>query len=305
MRFLTWFLVLTCFDILITAIADGTCTTFSVTQVNTTDTSHSELQFLTDEYLQRWASEDEILTLENTQLVHPLADGFDQRVKNAFIGTIFAAYSKHYPLELSVEDIWVIIAYGISMHINVNAEKFRDLLVSHKGKKALNLIVDDLRIPTESRITGDNPKIPAINWPEAVRRMCELIKADMKADLASIISKPFSETTSVQQTVFDASLMESVKSYYDYRMTLTCGIPQITLCGSTADYQSIIDRLNQLKIIFTDLHWWLDPLISHMFKFKDSVEGKPDTDWWRKMVASRHEGSGSSMLTGWLVDFIP
>lgn len=305
MRFVSWALVFIYFDISLTMTVDATCTAFPVAPVAATKDSRSAIQSLAYKDLQRWASKDETLTLENTQLVHPLADGFDYRVKNAFIGTVFAAYSQHYPLELSVEDIWTIIAQGVGMHINKNAEKLRHLFVSHEGKKVLDLNVDDLRMSAESRVIDNNTQIPAIRWPEAVRRMCDMIKADMKTDLASIISKPFSETTSVQQAVFDATLMDSVKAYYGLRYSVTCGIPQITLCGSADDYQSVIDRLNQLKTIFTDLHWWLDSLISHMTKFKASVEGKPDTDWWRKMVGRYNEMSGSDKLTGWLLDFIP
>lgn len=297
-RLVLWFFVFLYFDIL---RGDATCTSFQVASVNATNTKHSELQSLTEEDLQQWASKNETLMLENAQLVHPLVDGFDNRVKNAFIATVFYAYSNHYPLELSVEDIWVIIAHGISMHVNKNSNSLWNMLVSHKAKKVLALDITDLQMPR-------NNQRPGINWPEAVRRMCEEIKADMKIDLTSIITKPFSETTPVQQAVFDSSLMDSVKSYYAYRVMVLCGIPQITLCGSAEDYQSIIDRLNQLKIVFTDLHWWLDPLISHMRKFKDSVEGKPDTDWWQQMVGTHRQGCGasaSSKLTGWLVDFIP
>jgi hypothetical protein len=98
--------------------------------------------------------------------------------------------------------------------------------------------------------------------------------------------------------------MDSVKAYYEFKYSVSCGIPQVTIRGSSDDFQLVLDRLNQLKVIFTDLHWWLDPLISHVAKFKDSVEGKPDIDWWRKMV-DRNEMSGSDKLTGWLVDFIP
>jgi len=112
-----------------------TITTFSVARVEQSKTVHPEVQSLSSKDIQHWASKDQILALENFQLAHPLADGLDYRVANAFIGTVYKAYSDHYPLELSVEDIWVAIAQGVSIHLNENAEKFRHFFVSHDGKK--------------------------------------------------------------------------------------------------------------------------------------------------------------------------
>ena len=281
-------------------------TTFSVASVEPSKTVHPEIRSLSSEDIQRWANKDQILALENVQLTHPLAGGIGYRVSNAFIGTVYKAYSHHYPLELSVEDIWVAIAQGASIHLNENAEKFRHYFVSHDGRKKLILKVDELRLDDNERPSGVNISVPAINWPAAVRSMADLIKADMKAaDLVTLISQPFSQTTSVEQAVFDACLMDSVKTYYDYRFALTCGIPHVTLLGSPGDFHSVIDRLNQLKLIFTDLHWWLDPLLSHMQKFKESAEGRPDVDWWQKVCHRAGGGSDISMLIGWLADFVP
>ncbi|CAF3037541.1 unnamed protein product, partial [Rotaria sp. Silwood2] len=69
--------------------------------------------------------------------------------------------------------------------------------------------------------------------------------------------------------------------------------------------QQVIDRINQLRTIFTDFHWWLDSLLPHIGKLKESAEGKPDIDWWQKICHEEGGGSGPSYLAGWLADFIP
>ncbi|CAF2958085.1 unnamed protein product, partial [Rotaria sp. Silwood2] len=227
------------------------------------------------------------------------------RVKNAFVATIFTAYCDHYPLELSVEDFWVAIAQGVGIHLNENAEKFRHLLVSHEGKKMLVLPVDNLRIPELDRPAGGNKSVPAINWPEAVQQMCQMIRKDMKMDLTTLMTKRFSNTTSIEGTVFDCTMMDSVKSYYDYGFSLTCGIPQVTLRGSPADFQELIDRVQQLKLLFTDFHWWFDALLPNLEKLKESAEGKPDIDWWQKICHQDNSGSGVNLLLGWLATFVP
>ena len=85
--------------------------------------------------MQRWANENEALVLKNVQLAHPLTGNIDSRVANLFIGTIFISYSNHYSLELSVKDIWVTIAKGVSIHLNQNAKNVRQFFVTHKKQK--------------------------------------------------------------------------------------------------------------------------------------------------------------------------
>ncbi|CAF3143678.1 unnamed protein product [Rotaria sp. Silwood2] len=234
-----------------------------------------------------------------------LSGGIGYRISNAFIGTVLKAYSYHYPLELSVEDIWVVITQGVGIHLNENAEKYRQFFVSHEGKKVLVVAVDDLVISIDERVSKGNLTIPAIYWPKAVRRMGDLIKANIKVDLATVITQPFSQTTTVQQAVFDACLMDTVKNYCDYRFSILCGIPQVTLLGSSDDFQTVLDRLNQLKIFFSYLHWWLDPLLLHVQKLKESAQGNPAIIWWWKTLYEHSVGCGGTFLTGWIVDFVP
>jgi hypothetical protein len=251
--------------------------------------------------LARWASKGQKLSLENCQSNYPLAEelnGENHRIENAFVATVFKAYCEHYPLELSVEDIWVAIAQAISIHLNENAERYRQLMVAHEGKKTLTLPVDSLRIPDSARPKGGNKSVPGIDWSAAVGLMGQLIRADMKTDLTNILTAAYSNTTPVEQAVFDCTLMDSVKSYYEYRFSLCCGIPQVTLRGTPADFQLVIDRVNQLRSIFTDFRWWLDALVPHLRELKASAEGKPNLDWWQKICHRVGGGSDVSMLAG-------
>ncbi|UJR35163.1 hypothetical protein I4U23_027931 [Adineta vaga] len=285
-----------------------TTITFPVAKVEVCTKQHIEANDLTAEDIARWTGKDCKLSYENYQTNYPLSadlNGSNHRVENAFVATIYKAYCEHYPLELSVEDIWVAIGQGISIHLNENAEKYRELMVSHEGKKTLTLPVDSLRVPDSVRPKNGNKSVPGIDWSAAVSQMGLLIRRDMKADLAAIITTPFSGTTPVEQAVFDCTLMDSVKSYYDFRFSLCCGIPKVTLRGSPADFQQVIDRINQLRMIFTDFHWWLDALLPHLKELKSSAEGKPNVKWWQKICHSVGGGSDISMLAGWLADFVP
>ena len=282
--------------------------TFAVAKVDVCNKQHAETNELSEADVARWAPKNQKLSLENFQTNYPLVgelNGTNHRINNAFVATVFKAYCDHYPLEISVEDFWVAITQGVSIHLNENAEKYRELMVSHEGKKTLTLAVDSLRIPDSARPKGGNKSVPAINWSAAVHQMGVLIRDDMKTDLATLLTTPFSGTTPVEQAVFDCTLMDSVKSYYDFRFSLCCGIPQVILRGSPDDFQQVINRINQLRTIFTDFDWWLAALLPHLEQLKASAEGKPNIDWWQKICHRVGGGSDISMLSGWLADFVP
>ncbi|CAF1241960.1 unnamed protein product [Didymodactylos carnosus] len=159
-------------------------TTFNVSEVEPCIKEHSPAKF--EEELQRWMPKQqqplfptlekdpsvkptqETLLFENGQTNYPLIE-LDHRVKNAFIATIYKAYCEHYRLELSVEDFWVAIAQGVSIHLNENVEKFRSLFVSHGGQKELTLVVDSLRIPDSERPSIGNKNVPG-GLPEVTLR---------------------------------------------------------------------------------------------------------------------------------------
>jgi len=247
------------------------------------------------EEFKKWMKEN--CDFECGQSNYPLMK-VDHRLTNGFVAAAFLAYNKHYKFELSVDDFWVAIAQGISKHINGNSEKYRSLFVSHEGKKTLDLPVDPLGIKPKS--AGNANK-----WPQAINMMAKLIQKDIKADLVTTLTTPFSTTGSVEETVFNCTLMDSLKSYYDYKFSLCCGIPEVTLLGKPEDFQSILDRVNELAALIPDFNWWFDSIRPHLNKLLDTAAGNPDVEWWSTICHSVGGGSDISMLSGWLADFIP
>src|SRR5215831_17310066 len=60
------------------------------------------------------------------------------------IEAVHTAFSRHYPLTLSPDAIWLTIAQGFSHHITENAATLRDRLVRHRGRAKLVVKVVDL-----------------------------------------------------------------------------------------------------------------------------------------------------------------
>ena len=151
-----------------------------------------------------------------------------------------------------------------------------------------------------------NKSVPGIDWSAAVGLMGQLIRADMKTDLTTILTAAYSNTTPVEQAVFDCTLMDSVKSYYEYKFS---SLLWHSASDPFVEHRQIfnwwsIEWIN-LRSIFTDFHWWLDALVPHLRELKASAEGKPNLDWWQKICHRVGGGSDVSMLAGWLADFVP
>src|SRR5262249_31065783 len=74
---------------------------------------------------------------------------------HALIDAVHMAFSQHFPLALSPDDIWLVIAQGFSHHVAENAETLRHRLVRHQGRRELSTECYDLSQPSfEHAIEG-------------------------------------------------------------------------------------------------------------------------------------------------------
>jgi hypothetical protein len=81
-----------------------------------------------------------------------------------FIAACMTAFAKHLPLSLDATDIWTVISYGFSKHVQEHAEELRSKFVSQQGKKSLTVIVDDFRMASNRPDSGT----PAEEWERRI-----------------------------------------------------------------------------------------------------------------------------------------
>lgn len=69
--------------------------------------------------------------------------------------------------------------------------------------------------------------------------------------VADWVIPTFSTTTPTDRIVSSVSLMATLQNFFDYKFMLLCGIPNVTLLGTPADWQQLrtkIDRLLEFAI---------------------------------------------------------
>ena len=209
-----------------------------------------------------------------------------------FFYGMYEAYASHRPFVLSPDMVWMLISQGFSHHINANPEKYRDRMVDFQGKKSLV-------------VESDKPLNEA-EWERLITEFAEEIKMSTKGTIAETIIADFSTTTSYEQIASEITLMETTKAYFEYVVVyVACGIPEVTLLGTTEDWQKVYDKTMQLRSF--DLDWWIDELAPILKQFIKASKGDADTKFWRNMFKwhTQKEYGAPNIIDGWIVKFFP
>lgn len=221
--------------------------------------------------------------------------------KDAFYETLVDAYANHQSVTLSPDMVWLVICQGFARYFNAHAEELRPKLVNHEGKM-------DLVIETDKDLMTEE-----IDWPILINDFASQIDKHTKDNIAKTIVSDFSTTGSVERVASQITLMESVKSYFEYIVEyFACGIPSITLDGSVEDWKRVRKKTMQLKKY--GLEKWIDSLDPILKEFILAADGKPNQIFWKSMMkkqsVDRLAGGGClpempTKLDGWLLKLFP
>lgn len=215
------------------------------------------------------------------------ANGF-----HGLIETAHWAFAKHYGLELTPDDLWITIAQGFARIVNQEPESFRDKFVTHAGKQ-------ELRIIRNSFTLGN----PDNDWAGCFAEFSTAIRAQIGDTNHKLLVPNFSTTGDLERAVSDVVLMDTLQSYFQYRVSTLCGIPFVTLLGSTADWAELAQKTRALSQ-FGNLDWWLNDVNRILNQFVLASQGTVDPKFWNSIYKFRN-GSGGTRMTGWLLKLLP
>ena len=178
------------------------------------------------------------------------------------------------------------------MGVKENAETMRKQFVDFEGKIKLEVT--------------DAGTIYSVNWNSLINRMSNLIEKNTKGDARTWIEPNFSTTTPVCKTVGQVVLMGVMKHYFDYKFSLCCGLPKVTLEGTVDDWKKLQEKARHFASFGIEcLTHWSGLLDFVLQKMVDSYEGKIDKDFWSHIAARAGWGSGPRYIAGWVNVFMP
>ncbi|CAL8089660.1 unnamed protein product [Orchesella dallaii] len=207
---------------------------------------------------------------------------------NGFVNTVVDCYNNHHNLIVRPDDIWAAIMIQFSSYVNKHAEEFRGKFVDFEGKRELQVT-----------FPGSLRNAP---YDLGVKLLTKEIDRNLiDPEVKKWILPSFSTTTDNDLVSIGVVFMATMKKYFDYKMCLMCGIPNVTLEGTVEDWENIHNRLGKLKEY--NLAKWYDMLEPVMKQFVDAKRGKVDLDFWQRICHYQSGGSGPSHLSGWITVF--
>jgi hypothetical protein len=223
-----------------------------------------------------------------------------------FFKCIVQAFADHRPLVLSPDMVWLLIGQGFSRYVNAHSEELRDKLVSHQGKMVLKVEKDNNVLDPAK---GD--------WAQLLNDFSSMIADNTKGDVADMMTADFSTTSMDERIASQITLMETVKTYFDFwNVVIACGIPTITLEGTPEDWQKVREKARGLSKY--GLERWANELDPILAEFVKASEGKPNQAFWENMVmkyrvekfkskkvCGLYDINETTHLDGWFLKFFP
>lgn len=200
------------------------------------------------------------------------------------------AFSQHRPLALSPDMIWVAVVQGLARHVRNHAERLRDRFVAHRGKFEICVERTDLH-----RGSPENA------WDGVIRDLSLAIRKHLGSRYDELISD-FGTTGPVERTACEVALLDAFQPYFEYRVVCICGIPEITLEGTTDDWRRLRGKVEHLTAY--DLDWWLPHVREVCDQFVRASEGDIDLPHW-KDIYKQERAYGADNVNGWLVKLVP
>ncbi|CAO3574737.1 unnamed protein product [Mortierella alpina] len=213
---------------------------------------------------------------------------------NGFVNTALEAYNHHHHLKLRPDDVWMTILSQFNLCVNGNAEAMRHHFVAHSEKKGLEIT------------TGGNRY--TVDFGELAKQMTGLIQENVvDPALQKWIIPDFTTTTADDIVVSSILMMATLKEYFDYKFSLMCGLPAVTLLGERSDWEKLLLRVEKLSEYGEDTTKWRDllrPVLAGFVQTFDDPEAQQTKDFWQTIASYSGGGSGPTYLSGWITAFL-
>ncbi|KAG4099261.1 hypothetical protein H8356DRAFT_1038373 [Neocallimastix lanati (nom. inval.)] len=213
--------------------------------------------------------------------------------------------SKHYPITISPDVIWILFLQGYSRFMEKYSELVRSEYVNFQDQK--ELVVKELNKQVMEWNEAD--------WRDIINNFVQQIKENVGETIVSHLQSNFSTTNSITLTASLVSIMSGLKKYFKYiGVGGGCGISFIHLEGSLEDWMKVKSKLVFLSKKEMALGWWIKhliPLIDKIIMTKRYYHQNKEIneeirEFWKNMVRVKiGKEYNPDVIDGWIIKFIP
>ncbi|MCM2373420.1 DUF4419 domain-containing protein [Aporhodopirellula aestuarii] len=215
---------------------------------------------------------------------------------NPLIAAVKLAHDQHRPLAISPDAIWLTICQGIATHVKENWGASREHIVAPS-----EFAVREIEVSTEEFPIGS----PEAAWDDLIELAVSSTRGKLLDSFADRFQLDFSTSTRAGRVAMDVVLFSAVNNAFSLfdRMSI-CGIPQITVRGTTDDWSRIRERVDGLETFgLTD---WVHRLRPILDQFIAASRGEVDREFWKSIFTVDDAICGKeNRITGWIGQLFP
>lgn len=119
----------------------------------------------------------------------------------------------------------------------------------------------------------------------------------VKNDVVSLLTANYSTTGKVESLLSCATIMNTFKTYFDYKLYMTrCGIRNVHFRGTLDDWLLLRSKTKQLQSFTVpkdDFSTYVENLLPVLDQFINTYQNKVDNEFWDKIFNVEHVGHGS------------
>lgn len=209
---------------------------------------------------------------------------------NGFLFAIYTAYADHRPLILSPDDLWLTLCQGFGNHLVLHGKELEDQLLLPNHPDVISIRNDEL--------SKDSPEA----WSELIAGFSNEIQSYAKPEILDLVQGDFTTTTPLISTVYQITLMDAMKTFFNYDGSSGCGIPSITLLGTTEDWVKIYEDVDQFKQF--GLEEWVDEVKPIIKEFVEASKGNENREFWQSIYKTV-SFYGNFAMSGWVIKLYP
>jgi hypothetical protein len=227
---------------------------------------------------------------------------WEHRSTSGLVAAFALAYDHHLPLRLSPDVLWLSILQAVSQWVNTgsNAEKYRHVFVEHADKITLQVAV-----PAEWERDRS-----LIEWTGVLSQIRAMAAGYVRGGIVEACAPRFSTTTEVSAMACTISVLDVLKTYFNYSMISKCGLGEVELAGVPADWATLRARTTGLQTALGDvgklLAPWFAQLDGTLAELASTAAGRaPNRRFWQHAYSkeTRRGSGGGTFLSGWFLHF--
>jgi hypothetical protein len=207
------------------------------------------------------------------------------------IGALHYGFAHHRPVSISPDMMWMMILQGFAEHISFNIDSLSPLLFKDTSKVNIEIRRDEF-----IRGSAEN------DWSTVFPEFSEEISNQTLPNVHPLFSQSFSTTNTNISACYTITMMDAFSEKFNFNVMTACGIPYIVLEGSPSDWKWILENLPKLKKY--GCNDWIESLELVIEEIYKSSKGEINSDFW-KSIYKWQDGSGGSVVTGWIIKFFP